>query len=159
MSSRTTIMLNPLATSAFRGLCSSRLSLAKLAGRMLAYRPSSFRILRSPCSGRTGPTPHFGPPTAPMLSACHHAGGLLARVALHQVRHDAAQPGYRGSECESPATYRARSHQPLCKSAECLPVRVRPSHLFPLRRKAWTLSRAGGTYALRWFRAPARLQR
>lgn len=65
MSSRTTMISVPLAISGFNGECASNDSDAKFAGRMLAYNPSAFRSLRRPCSGRTGPTPHFGPPTAP----------------------------------------------------------------------------------------------
>lgn len=43
-----------------------RLSEAKLAGRMLAYRPRAFRRASKPCSGRTLLlTPHFGPPIDP----------------------------------------------------------------------------------------------
>ena len=65
ISSLTTIMSVPLAISGFRGEWAKRPSLIKLAGRMLAYSPSSFRSFKRPCSGRTGPTPHLGPPTAP----------------------------------------------------------------------------------------------
>lgn len=65
ISSRTTMISVPLAISGFNGECASNDSEAKFAGRMLAYRPSAFRSLRRPCSGRTGPTPHLGPPTAP----------------------------------------------------------------------------------------------
>ncbi|KAH3667328.1 hypothetical protein OGAPHI_002977 [Ogataea philodendri] len=47
----------------------NKASEAKLHGRRLAYRFSSFLILSSPCSGRTEPVPHLGPPTAPNSTA------------------------------------------------------------------------------------------
>jgi len=65
ISSRTTMKSTPLAISSFNGLWVTRESEAKDAGRILAYNPSSFRRARIPCSGRTGPTPHLGPPTEP----------------------------------------------------------------------------------------------
>lgn len=58
-------MSTPFAISGFNGEYWSKASDAKLAGRMLEYKSSAFRSRRIPCSGRTGPTPHLGPPTAP----------------------------------------------------------------------------------------------
>jgi hypothetical protein len=64
-SSRRTMMSVPFAISGLRGEYCNKASEAKLAGRMFAYRSRAFRSLKIPCSGRTGPTPHLGPPTAP----------------------------------------------------------------------------------------------
>jgi hypothetical protein len=77
INSRTTIISNPFATSSFNGLYSNRLSEAKLAGRIFAYNPNSLRILRRPCSGLTGPTPHLGPPTAPSHISYHSFSSLF----------------------------------------------------------------------------------
>lgn len=68
----------PLAISGLSGEYCSSASDAKLAGRMLAYRSSAFRSRRIPCSGRTGPTPHLGPPTAPTAEHQHSSYYLLA---------------------------------------------------------------------------------
>src|SRR5271170_282109 len=72
----------PFATSAFSGENSSNFSLANVQGRKFANVSISFRILKSPnqsqfknrelvlpCSGRTLPVPHLGPPTAPRSTA------------------------------------------------------------------------------------------
>lgn len=82
----------PLAISGFNGECANRDSLAKFAGRMLAYRPSALRSLRRPCSGRTGPTPHFGPPTAP---ASERAEGtrISSRVYCRAAERRTEQDG------------------------------------------------------------------
>lgn len=60
------MMSTPLAMLSLSGEYWRRFSDANDAGRMLAYRPSSLRSLRMPCSGRTAPVPHLGPPTAPV---------------------------------------------------------------------------------------------
>ena len=69
----------PRATSWRSGECSSSDSDGKSAGRTFAYRSSCFRMPSRPCSGRTLPTPHLGPPTAPSRIAC--ASLHAARVA------------------------------------------------------------------------------
>lgn len=42
---------------------------AKLQGRRFPYVPNSLRSARMPCSGRTLPVPHLGPPMAPRRMA------------------------------------------------------------------------------------------
>lgn len=81
-------MSKPSATSAFNGLCLSKLSDAKLAGRMLAYKPSSFRSFNKPCSGRTGPTPHLGPPTEPGVQKKRHDVSLFYFYKIKKGRED-----------------------------------------------------------------------
>lgn len=63
----------PRAISSLSGLNLRRFSEMKLAGRMLAYSPSSFLRRRIPCSGRMAAKPHFGPPTAPARQQSHHS--------------------------------------------------------------------------------------
>ena len=69
----------PLQTSAFKGEMSTKDSEAKLQGRRLPYVPICLRRARIPCSGRTFPVPHFGPPIAPRRTA---SAALAASRAL-----------------------------------------------------------------------------
>ena len=59
----------PRHTDALSGDASTRASDAKKQGRRLPYVPISLRNFSSPCSGRTEPVPHLGPPMAPRRTA------------------------------------------------------------------------------------------
>lgn len=69
VSSRTMQKSTPLHTDSLSGENCTSDSAAKLHGRRFPNVPSSFRRRRSPCSGRTAPVPHSGPPTAPRRTA------------------------------------------------------------------------------------------
>lgn len=58
-----------LQTDSLRGEYWTRESAAKLQGRRLPNALRALRSLRRPCSGRTAPVPHLGPPTAPRRTA------------------------------------------------------------------------------------------
>jgi hypothetical protein len=133
INSLNTMISVPLATSSLNGLCFNNASLAKFAGRMLAYRPSSLRSLRMPCSGRTGPTPHLGPPTAPKSQS---RPVLLARSGRCSGRRlDEAQMvrlmmgGRLLAEVQG---FKALRHSSATQtSPNCPPARKHCSHLAP----------------------------
>lgn len=68
----------PRQTEALRGEVSTRASEAKKQGRRLPYADISLRRRSRPCSGRTLPVPHFGPPMAPRRTASADWAALRA---------------------------------------------------------------------------------
>ena len=82
VSSRTMVKSVPLQTSALSGEASTKVSEAKKHGRRLPKVPISLRSLRMPCSGRTAPVPHLGPPMAPRSTA----SAFFAAVRASSVR-------------------------------------------------------------------------
>src|SRR5262249_9704229 len=74
-----------------------------MAGRILANRPSSLRRRRSPASGRTsyGTPSHFGPPTAPNITAspaCALAMGGMCALAMVRLVEETADKRFFGLE-------------------------------------------------------------
>ncbi|KAH8167153.1 hypothetical protein CIB48_g1084 [Xylaria polymorpha] len=78
---------------AFRGEYSTNDGDGKKHGRRLPYVPISLRSLRMPCSGRTAPVPHSGPPMAPSSTAsaalaASRAASVAGRADLYSFGYD-----------------------------------------------------------------------
>src|SRR5919198_1466826 len=112
VSSRTTSMSVRSTTSRRSGLASSSASIAR-TGRRFAYRPSSLRSPRRPCSGRGAfgsVVSHFGPPTAASrtASAARHAARVSSVSAVPWASID-APPNVCSANSNSPSRRRISS--------------------------------------------------